>query len=102
MMEFIWNLTEVPRATITNILRGQAGVYQWVNNTNGKTYVGSSSDLRIRFYHYMNPSHIIRELLRGASLIYRAILKYGPAGFTFKVLEFVPVDSSLSDAEQNL
>src|SRR4051812_30361819 len=101
MMEFIWNLYEVTSATIANILRGKAGVYPLVYNTNGKTYVGSSSDLRRRFLAYMNPSYIISELLRGESRICRALLKYGPAGFSFKILEIVPLDSSLSDAEQN-
>jgi hypothetical protein len=41
-MELFWNLSEATIATIATILRGKAGVYQWINNTNGKTYVGSS------------------------------------------------------------
>jgi len=100
-MKFIWNLSEVAKTIIINILRGKAGVYQWVNNTNGKTYVGSSSNLYRRFLEYMSPSFIIRELLRGNSLIYRALLKYGPASFTFKVLKFVTIVPLLSETAQN-
>jgi hypothetical protein len=50
---------------------------------------------------YLNPKRLIRELLRGESLIYRALLKYGNTAFSFKILEIVPLDSSLSDAERN-
>jgi hypothetical protein len=101
IMEFLWNLSGVSGVTIATFLRGKAGVYQWINNTNGKTYVGSSVDLYRRFFEYLNPKHLIRELLRGESLIYRAMLKYGYTSFSFKILEIVPLDSSLSDAEQN-
>ena len=32
--------------------RNKVGVYRWVNNKNGNTYVGSSSNLSVRFYTY--------------------------------------------------
>jgi len=98
---FIWDLSVVATSTVAAILRGNAGVYQWVNSINGKTYVGSSCDLYRRFLEYLNPSHLARELLRGESHIYKAMLKYGYSAFSFQILEFVPLDPSLSISEQN-
>jgi group I intron endonuclease len=72
-------------------LKHKAGIYQLTNKINGKIYVGSSIDLRIRFYSYFNFSHISR-LDRGNSLIHKALLKYGYSNFSLTILEFVDFD----------
>ena len=36
--------------------KGKSGIYRWVNNLNGKTYIGSSTDLGKRFKNYFNIS----------------------------------------------
>jgi len=68
--------------------------------TNNKTYVGSSVDLPThqrwvgRFLEYLNPKHLARELIRGDSIIYKALLKHGYSVFGFKILVLVEVDFS--------
>ena len=32
--------------------KNKSGVYRWINKLNGKTYVGSSTNLRVRLYKY--------------------------------------------------
>lgn len=59
----------------------------WENKTNGKTYVGSSQDLRKRIQDYFD-KHVLSY---SGSKIYKAILKYGHDNFIFKVLEYCPV-----------
>lgn len=100
MHNYIWNLAEVDPATIANILHGKGGVYQWTNNISGKTYIGSSFDLRRRFLVYININTIIMELARGESLIYRALIKYGYSAFSFQILEFYEPSPELSQKEQ--
>src|SRR4051812_34663880 len=50
----------------------QGGVYRWVNNLNGKTYVGSGLNLTKRLRSYYND----KELLRNPRPIHHALLKY--------------------------
>lgn len=72
-------------------------MYIWVNLLNGKSFVGSSIDLGRRILEYGNPVKLNYELTRGESLIYRAILKYGIESFSFQILEFYTVDSTLTE-----
>jgi len=53
--------------------RDQSGVYRWVNNLNGKTYVGSGVNLAKRLGTYYNEN----ELNRNPRPIKDALLKYG-------------------------
>lgn len=65
--------------------RGKSGVYIWINNTNGKSYVGSSIDLVSRFYSYYSLRFLEEQT---SSLICKALLKYGHSAFTLDVLEY--------------
>lgn len=65
-----------------------AGVYQLVNLTNNKTYVGSSANLDRRLREYLNPLYIKRNLIKGESYILKALLKYGYTNFGLRVLLF--------------
>lgn len=67
--------------------REKSGIYMWENKTNGKTYVGSSQDLRKRILDYFD-SHTLKS---SGSNIYKAILKYGHENFIFKILEYCPI-----------
>lgn len=40
-------------------IKGKAGIYRWVNKINGKSYVGSSTNLTSRLYKYYILAHII-------------------------------------------
>ncbi len=67
--------------------KGQSGVYRWVNIESGKSYIGSSANLNDRFRRYFNYSYLSNSK-RGASLICKALLKYGYVGFTLEILEY--------------
>jgi len=69
--------------------KGKSGVYRWVHKDSGKSYVGSSSMLSDRFRRYFNHSYLSSSK-RGASLICKALLKYGYAGFRLEILEYCP------------
>lgn len=53
----------------------------------GKSYIGSSSKLNDRFRRYFNHSYL-SDSKRGASLICKALLKYGYAEFRLEILEY--------------
>jgi group I intron endonuclease len=69
--------------------KGKSGIYRWVNKDSGKSYVGSSSMLNDRFRLYFNHSYLSSNR-RGASLICKALLKYGYVGFRLEILEYCP------------
>lgn len=67
-------------------IKGKAGIYRWINNINGKCYVGSSVDLSKRLYRYYSLAHIIAQ--SKFSLICKALVKHGYSTFSFEILEF--------------
>jgi len=67
-------------------IKGKAGIYRWINNINGKSYVGSSVDLSKRLYIYYSLAHIIVQ--SKFSLICKALVKHGYSTFSFEILEF--------------
>lgn len=68
--------------------KNKTGVYKWTLVTSGKSYVGSSLDLSIRFKNYFNISYFERESKTNNSLIYRALLKHGYSNFKLDILEY--------------
>ena len=76
--------------------KGKSGIYRWVNKVNGKTYIGSSVNLQLRLERYYRTSYIAFELIRGKSLIYSAILKYGYINFQLEILEYCTPENVLS------
>lgn len=64
--------------------RNKAGVYLWTNKINGNTYVGSSSNLSMRFYSYYS----LVSLIKSNRLLERALLKYGFSNFSLEILEY--------------
>jgi len=69
--------------------RRKSGVYRWINNINGKEYVGSSTDLLSRFYSYYSLKYLEQQ---STSLICKALLKYGHSAFTLEILEYCRAD----------
>ena len=51
--------------------KNKSGVYRWINKLNGKTYVGSSTNLRVRLYKYYS----IGSLGNNFRVIDRALFK---------------------------
>lgn len=64
--------------------RNKSGVYRWINNKNGNTYVGSSINLTRRLTNYFSIGYLLRESARSNSYLYRALLKYGYSNFSFR------------------
>lgn len=93
-------LADLKLTSLANLFKGKSGIYLWTNLANGKRYVGSSFNLERRVGEYLNNARLVRELARGESIIYRAMMKYGYASFSFEVLELVDFDPSLSDADK--
>ena len=66
----------------------KTGIYIWTNHVTHKSYVGSSSNLSLRFKNYFNSSYLKREIKKSKSLIYRALLKYGYSSFKLDIIEY--------------
>jgi group I intron endonuclease len=69
---------------------GKSGVYIWVNNINGKSYIGSSISLsyKINLYYSL---YYLKEV-RGSIIIQRALSKYGYSNFSLDILEYCELD----------
>jgi group I intron endonuclease len=68
------------------------GVYRWLNKVNGKSYIGSSVNIRRRQREH------IRELIAGIhanAKLQHAWNKYGSAAFEFEMLAFCPEEDLL-------
>lgn len=53
-------------------------IYLWENKISGKTYVGSSQDLRKRIMDYFDNNNLKNP---NGSIIYKALSKYGHDNF---------------------
>lgn len=71
--------------------RKKVGVYRWINNINGNTYIGSSINLSVRMYTYYS----LRSLAKSNRPIDRALLKYGFSSFTLEILEYCNIKTLL-------
>lgn len=71
---------------IVNENKGRTGIYRWVHIESGKSYIGSSIKLNVRFKQYFNYNHI--SYPKRNLIIYKALLKHGYAGFRLEILEY--------------
>jgi len=76
--------------------RNKSGIYRWTNHINGKSYIGSSSNLGERFYRYFNINYLIKTLVRTKSSIYSSLLKNGYSNFKLEILEYCEKTDLLS------
>lgn len=72
--------------------RGKVGIYRWVNNKTGKSYIGSSKNLSIRFRQYFNIVYLENETKKNNSNIYRSLIKNGYSKFRLEILEYCELD----------
>jgi len=70
----------------------KSGIYRWVNKINGKSYIGSSTNLNKRLSDYYCIDRYRRIRTRGHSLISKAILKYKIFNFKLDILEYCNKD----------
>ena len=82
---------DVEKVNIFTDNRKKIGIYRWVNNLNGKTYIGSSNNLGVRFYTYYS----LRSLAKSNRPMERALLKYGFSNFSLEILEYCILENLL-------
>jgi group I intron endonuclease len=75
---------EVNKSLIFEENINKSFVYRWINNINGKDYLGSTSNAKSRLSTYYDR----KSLSLGNMPIYKAILKYGHSNFTFEIIEY--------------
>ena len=66
----------------------KAGVYRFINKTNGKSYIGSSSNLGRRFTEYLSIVYLQKQIEKGTSRICNSLLKHGHHSFSLEILEY--------------
>jgi group I intron endonuclease len=66
----------------------KSGIYRLNNLITGKSYVGSSKNLNKRLRSYYYTSNMEKIVNKEKSIIYKAILKYGPSRFSLDILEY--------------
>lgn len=76
---------DTQKLSILSDNKGKAGVYLWINNINGKKYVGSSIRLGIRLTQYFNVNYLKRTL---SMPICQSLLKHGYSNFSLEILEY--------------
>lgn len=87
---------DLEKVRILNENKDKAGVYCWINNINDKLYVGSSTNLRTRFYKYYS----IKNLSEKRTPIHNALLKYGYSNFSLVILEYTSENENPIKKEQ--
>jgi|GraSoiStandDraft_4_1057263.scaffolds.fasta_scaffold207579_1 hypothetical protein len=76
--------------------KGKSAIYCFVNKQNGKFYVGSAKELRIRLKAYFSIARLERDNMN----INKSILKYGHGNFAFLILEILKPEEDLISREQ--
>ena len=66
----------------------RSGVYLFRNLLDGKTYVGSSVNIRDRMHQYYSLKKLRYTLKRGKSRICASLLKYRYINFSLEILEY--------------
>lgn len=71
----------------------------WLNNINGRCYIGSSINLYSRMNNYLSPYYISRT--KNKMAICSSINKYGIEQFSFAILEKIELDNTVELKEVN-
>jgi hypothetical protein len=70
----------------------KSGIYMFKNLKNGKCYIGSPKNLRVRFLQYFNTNHLLRNT---SMYICRALFKDGYSNFELTILEYCEPEKCL-------
>lgn len=79
-----FNNSAEQKEEIFKTCKDKSFVYRWINKTNGKDYLGSTSNAKSRLSSYYD----FKTLSIFNMPIYKAILKYGHSNFIFEIVEF--------------
>jgi group I intron endonuclease len=90
LAERVYINADQDKELIVNENKGRTGIYRWVHRESGKTYIGSSNKLNLRFKQYFNYNHI--SYPKRNMPICKALLKYGYAEFSLEILEYCSTD----------
>jgi group I intron endonuclease len=77
---------DILKTDIVRENRGKAGIYRRVHLVSGKSYVGSSVNLGVRFKRYYSYKNLTDP--KQNMIINKALLKYGYSGFKLDILEY--------------
>lgn len=89
----VYSNADTSKIQIIKEIKGKSGIYRWINNKNGKSYIGSSVNLSARLYRYYSLAHITAQSKH--SLKCKSLVKYGYSSFTFEILEYCNKDEVL-------
>ena len=92
----------VNKSIILKDTKNKVGIYRWVNQVNGNTYIGSSVSLARRFREYYAFSFLSVIIVKSKSLIYSAILKIGYSNFQLEILEFCTKENAIGREQYNI
>jgi excinuclease UvrABC nuclease subunit len=96
----IYPNADISKQEIIKDNKNKSGIYRWVNNTNGKAYVGSGKNLSNRLVRYYSYKTLTGK--RYTMLIHRALLKYGYSNFSLEILEYCTVDELMAKEQHYL
>jgi hypothetical protein len=83
----IYSNSDLNKKLIIKENKGKTGIYRWINNITGKSYIGSSINLGSRLKDYYNFSFLTNPKNQGM-IIYKSLLKYGYSNFKLEILEY--------------
>ena len=92
----IYKNADLDKLRIISENKGKSGIYRWTNLSNGKSYIGSSIDLKKRFTNYFSIKLLESNLSRAKSKIYRSLLKNGYSNFSVEILEYCKVSEGIN------
>lgn len=72
------------------------GIYQILNKNNGKRYIGSSNNIKLRFYHHKN---LLRKNAHHSKHLQASWDKNGEFVFDFNIVEKVDKEDDLIERE---
>jgi group I intron endonuclease len=84
----IYPNADIQKSIIYEENKRKCGIYRWTNLVTGQSYIGSGTNLTRRFANYYSLAYLKREVNRGKSIIYNALLKHGYSNFKLEILEY--------------
>ena len=88
----IYNNFQEDRINFIKDQKDKPGVYCFINNINGHSYIGSSINLAGRMKNYLNTAFLKSKQNINMPII-KGLLKYGKSNFSLLILEYVKAEN---------